>query len=439
VTGAAPPAPPRIGPRPLPVHLAAAIASFASSYAALPLLKSGSLDWKPELQVAGRELERNLAAAGLETIAAAVDAELRGRAGLFLQGIERYRHHPYRRALADPPAIWREGTTRLLDYGGDGATVLVVPSLINRAYVLDLMPEKSLLRWLAGNGLRPLLVDWDQPGAVERRFTLTDYIAGRLESALDAAVDLTGRPVAVMGYCMGGLLALALAARRPRQVSALALLATPWDFHAERPEQGRLLGALVPSLGTLFQRWGELPVDVLQTLFASLDPLLALRKFTRFAALDERDARAAEFVALEDWLNDGVPLALPVAEDCLGGWYGANTTARGAWRIAGRAIDPARCTMPALVVVPAQDRIVPPGSARALASLLPQVSALQPTLGHIGMVVSKEAPTAVWRPLRAWLLRHSGPAAAPRARRRGAAQKVKSAPKPPGRKASRRR
>ncbi len=324
-----------------------------------------------------------------------------------------------------PRRIWREGTTRLLDYGGDGPPILVVPSLINRAYVLDLMPEKSLLRWLAGNGLRPLLVDWDQPGAVERRFTLTDYIAGRLEAALDAAVELTGRPVAVMGYCMGGLLALALAARRPRQVSALALLATPWDFHAERPEQGRLLGALVPSLSTLFQRWGELPVDVLQTLFASLDPLLALRKFTRFAALAERDARVAEFVALEDWLNDGVPLALSVAEDCLGGWYGANTTARGAWRIAGRAVDPARCTMPALVVVPAQDRIVPPGSARALAGLLPQVSALQPTLGHIGMVVSKEAPTAVWRPLRDWLLRHAGPDVAPR---RAAARKAKPAP-----------
>src|SRR5271154_6747181 len=111
-----------MGPRPLPVHLAAAIASFASSYAALPLLKSGLLDWRPELQPAGRELQRNLAAAGLEPLAAAADAELRSRSDLFLRGMERYRHHPYRRALADPPAIWREGTTRLLDYGaaGDG-------------------------------------------------------------------------------------------------------------------------------------------------------------------------------------------------------------------------------------------------------------------------------------------------------------------------------
>src|SRR5258707_13352910 len=94
--------------------------------------------------------------------------------------------------------------------------------------------------------------------------------------------------------------------------------------------------------------------------------------------------------------------------------------------------------MPARVGVPAQDRIVPPGSARVLANLLPQVSALKPSLGHIGMVVSKEAPATVWRPLRAWLLRHSGPAAAPRARRGGAARKAKTAPEPPPRQASRR-
>jgi polyhydroxyalkanoate synthase len=311
---------PRLGPRPLPLHLAAAIGSFASSHAALPLLKSGFLAWRPELRAAGSELERSLAAVGVEALAEAVERELRSRADRFLRGIERYRDHPYRRDLADPATLWQDGSTRLLDYGGGGAPLLVVPSLVNRAYILDLMAEKSLLRWLAGHGLRPLLVDWGTPGALERRFTLTDYIAGRLEAALDAAAAAAAEPMAVMGYCMGGLLALALAERRPRRVSALALLATPWDFHAERAEQAHLLGALTPSLKAAFSVLGELPVDVLQTLFAALDPLLALRKFSRFAELEESDPRAREFVALEDWLNDGVPLALPVAEAVLREW-----------------------------------------------------------------------------------------------------------------------
>ncbi|MGH7124446.1 MAG: alpha/beta fold hydrolase, partial [Stellaceae bacterium] len=335
------------------------------------------------------------------------ERELRSRADQFLTGIERYRNYPYRRELAAPPVLWQDGSTRLLDYGGAGAPVLVVPSLVNRAYILDLIAEKSLLRWLAANGLRPLLVDWTSPGELERRFTLTDYIAGRLEAALEAATAAAGEPMAVMGYCMGGDLALALAARQPMRVSALALLATPWDFHAERAEQAHLMGALMPSLKAAFTVLGELPVDVLQTLFAALDPLLALRKFSRFAELGDNDPLAREFVALEDWLNDGVPLALPVAEAVLTEWYGENATARGTWRIAGRVIDPARCTMRSLVVVPAQDRIVPPGSARALAALLPSAETWTPALGHIGMVVSREAPRVVWEPLRNWLLGHT--------------------------------
>jgi polyhydroxyalkanoate synthase subunit PhaC len=125
-------------------------------------------------------------------------------------------------------------------------------------------------------------------------------------------------------------------------------------------------------------------------------------------------------VALEDWLNDGVPLALCVAETCLGGWYGANATASGDWQVAGEAILPEQLTVPTLVVIPAQDRIVPPSSARALVDRLPKSDVLAPALGHIGMVVSREAPSLVWAPLSAWLLRRA-------ARRRSAAQARKRA------------
>src|SRR3546814_17470322 len=98
-----------------------------------------------------------------------------------------------------------------------GIPVLVVPSLFNRGYILDLSAGRSFLRWLADQGFRPFLVDWDSPGEAERRFDLTDYVAGRLEAALNVVLDATGgRPVAVLGYCMGGLLALALAQRRRR-------------------------------------------------------------------------------------------------------------------------------------------------------------------------------------------------------------------------------
>jgi polyhydroxyalkanoate synthase len=267
------------------------------------------------------------------------------------------------------------------------------------------------VRYLATQGLRPLVVDWDKPGALERGFSLTDYIAGRLDEALEAAIALAGRRIAVLGYCMGGLLALALAQRRVRDVASLVLLATPWDFHAEQVEQARLLGSIAGPLTAGCQLLGEIPVDLLQSFFLALDPMLALRKFTRFAGLAPDGAAAREFVALEDWLNDGVPLALPVAQESLALWYGENRPGNGSWRVAGSRIEPERFARPSLVVVPARDRIVPPASAAALGSLLPQATCLTPPLGHIGMIAGSGAKSAVWRPLAEWLHRHGGAAA----------------------------
>jgi poly(3-hydroxyalkanoate) synthetase len=324
-----------------------------------------------------------------------------------LAGIAAYRRHPWRRDLPDPPTLWREGGSRLLDYApaatADAIPVLFVPSLVNRAYVLDLAPAHSMLRWLAEQGVRPLLLDWGWPGAVERGFTLTDYVAGRLERALTAARRIAGAPTVLAGYCMGGTLAVAAAVRRPDLVRALALLAAPWDFHADGPERAKqaasALALLEPALG--FN--ATLPIDLIQAMFALLDPEGVADKYRAFARLPPDSDRARLFVALEDWLNDGVPLAAPVARECLTGWYGANTPAAGQWRIAGLPVDPAALAMPAFVAVPGRDRIVPPTSARPLATLIPDAVLHEPMAGHIGMAAGSTAERALWQPLREWI------------------------------------
>jgi len=331
---------PRPGPRPLPLHLGLgamrgwlSLATLPPSWAAWP---SWSVAWPISKQ--GREEAARIADAlaagghGPEAFRAAVLRRLIRQDAALLDGIAAYRAHPYRRDLPDPPAIWAEGGSRLLDYGGSGPAVLLVPSLVNRAQVLDLMPGRSLMRFLAGAGTRALLLDWGTPGEAERGFTLTDYVAGRLERALSACPG----PVVLAGYCMGGLLALAAAQRRPDRVRALALLAMPWDFHAGEGARQRAegLAALLPLLEPVMRPGGALPVDAIQALFAGLDPFGIAAKFRAFARLDPASDRAAQFVALEDWLNDGVPLAAPVAREALGGWYGANATARLAWRVA---------------------------------------------------------------------------------------------------------
>ncbi len=317
-----------------------------------------------------------------------------------IAGIAAYRRHPWHRDLPDPPCLWREDDTRLLDYGtGGDTTVLFVPSLVNRAHVLDLMPGRSMLRWLAGRGVRPLLLDWGWPGEAERRFTLTDYVAGRLERAI-LAVD---GPVVLAGYCMGGLLALAAALRRPDRVRALALLATPWDFHAADAAQARRLGAAAPRFEPLMAATGTLSVDALQALFAMSDLGGVAARYRAFARLAPDSEAARGFVALEDWLNDGVPLAAPVARETLAGWYGGNTPGRGEWRVAGLSVRPEDLRMPAFAVVPGRDRIVPPEGARPLAERIAGAVLHQPAAGHIGMVAGRRAETALWAPLLGWL------------------------------------
>jgi len=377
---------------------------WSSSRTVLPLLKNASLP-SSALVERLRDLAAEIDAVGSNSVAAALDLEITLRAKSYLAGLESYRRHPYRRSDEAPPVLWREGTTRLLDYGGDtaGPVILVVPSLINRFYVLDLLPERSFLRHLVGRGLRPLVVDWGAPGREERGFDLTDYIAGRLEDAFDAALGLAGAPIGVAGYCMGGLFALALALRRPDQTACLAVLATPWDFHAERAQPAGFFGLIADCLPLLCDDQGALPVEVVQSLFFMLDPFSAERKFTRFAALDPNSDKARAFVALEDWVNDGVPLAAAVARDCARSWYGDNEPARCQWQIGGQTVDPKRLRSPALVVVPSRDRIVPPSSAEPLAAILNGAAVLRPPLGHVGMMSAARAPEMLWTAIADWL------------------------------------
>ncbi|MBL6959364.1 MAG: alpha/beta fold hydrolase [Rhodospirillales bacterium] len=364
------------------------------------------------MAAAVEKLQQNLGGVDLKLFDEAVEAESRRRLGNFADGVKAYQTLSRPPRPDDVPTIWQQGTTRLLDYGAthdtakDGPPILCVPSLINRAYVLDLTRQRSLMRDLAKQGFRPLLVDWDGPGPAEQGYSLSDYIGGRLESALDAATEITGRPVTVLGYCMGGLLALALAQRKPDQVAALALLATPWDFHAPDAAAVRMLRAVAPQLAVMIDTLGLMPVDMLQAMFASLDPTMAIRKFQAFARLDKRSAKARHFIALEDWLNDGVPLTGPVARECLFDWYLGNTPARGTWSVKDRPVRPEEVTTPTLAIIPEQDYIVPPESAAPLAALLPKVESRVVAAGHIGMVVGSRGPTLLYPLLGDWFRDH---------------------------------
>lgn len=409
---------PRIGPRPLPLHMALEGWILSSSFAGLMPSSSAWPSWNqnpsasdPAHRVAAQAAGQNPEAftAPWQNVLDPVrflDALTRqgtDRMATFVAGVQAYQTHPHRRTLAPLPSVWKCGAAHLRAAGGEGPAVLYVPSLVNRGYILDLAADRSLLRASAAQGLGAFLLDWGDPSPAELAFTLADYVEGVLIPAMEEIAARTGKPVRLAGYCMGGVLTTAAAVLRPDLVDALALLAVPWDFHTESAAARALFKALEAPLAVMIDAEGQASVDLLQAMFASLDPTLVGRKFRGFAALDPASEEARRFIELEDWLNEGVPVAAPVMKELLSSWYGANDPARGAWRIEGTVIDPARIACPTLALIPSQDRIVPPESARALANMIPGAVIRDVPLGHIGMIASGSSPKRIYEPLIAWL------------------------------------
>jgi polyhydroxyalkanoate synthase subunit PhaC len=312
-----------------------------------------------------------------------------------LAGVRAYQRHAAQRALSPLPVVARSGRATLLDAGGAGPPAVLVPSLVNPSWILDLDVNNSLLRWLSEQGVRALLVDWGEATSADAQLSLLDYVQARLLPLLRSL----GEPVALMGYCLGGLLTLAMAQAVPSAVARLSLVATPWDFH-RYPDRARA------DLGALWQRWhgaaqtlGVLPMDALQSAFASLDPSLSLKKFQRFATLDPSSADARAFVMLEDWANSGPPLSLAAARDCFDGLYRDNGTVTGAWG----NLRPERLPMPVQCLTSVPDRLVPAAASEPLAARIPTVWHERVGAGHVGMIAGSKARTAVWTPLARFL------------------------------------
>ncbi len=383
------------------MHLALSASVLTTSPAASLAARNGLISWNSSVAPQAKRLSHALHEVDADAFAAVVGAEAGRRLGSFIAGVRAYHEHPWRRSDETRDVLWRSGSTTLVDYGGTGRPLLLVPSLINRSYILDLGPEDGFCSWLRRNGARPLLLDWGEPGDAEIRFDLDAYISRRLLPALDAAAAITGGAVPVLGYCMGGLIALSGALARPDHVRGLALLATPWNFHAGAISWNAPLAAVA----ALASRPSSppVPVDVIQALFASIQPGHVEARFRAFARLDPDCDQARTFVALEDWLNDGVPLVSGVAAECLHGWYRDNLPAKGNWVSLDRTVDPGTLDIPVLVALPARDRIVPPDSARSLADRIPHATRIEPNAGHVGMVAGRRSVTTLWQPVLSWL------------------------------------
>lgn len=324
-------------------------------------------------------------------------------AGNMKKGMDAYRASPHQAERPPQDIIWQSGSTTLERYpqngAGQGAPILLIPSLINRADILDLDKTISFTRFLAQQGFDVYTLNWHAPSQAEVDFSLNDYIEKRIIPALS---HIKGKPH-IIGYCMGGTLAAALGAIKPNAIKSLTLLATPWDFQQPDKTLSLRMQAFLMSATPVMATKGELPPDWIQLLFTTIDPLFAFNKFVKFANLDALSDDARRFVIVEDWLNNGVPLTANAATQALNEWYIQNQPASGVWTVGKHLITEDAITTPVCLIASSVDRLVPFESANAFMQQNESVTRITPPLGHIGMMTSSRAKTLVWEPLSAWL------------------------------------
>lgn len=335
----------------------------------------------------------------------AVQEEAKNRANSFLSGLLRYLETPYSRTVPEPPVVWKRGSARLLNYssGKSGSAVaLFIPSLINRYYVLDLDEKNSLLRYLAEQGVATFVLDWGTPGEYEKDFGCADYIEKLLLPAIEFLHRTTGKKITLAGYCMGGVFSLAAITLKPDYINKFALLATPWNFHCHSFSPFILGDDWEGMIAAQIGKDKHVPAEFIQSLFYWTAPWVFEQKYRRFAQMPA--AAAAEFIGVERWVNDGVPMTVGVARECLIDWAQKNVLANGKWQVSGKKIDPRKIKIPAFVVIPENDHVVPRDCALPLANSLWQRKVITPHAGHVSMIVGADAKKQLWEPLRKWLI-----------------------------------
>jgi polyhydroxyalkanoate synthase len=305
--------------------------------------------------------------------------------------------------VTDCDTVYTENKLELRHYGGDGTPLVLVYALVNRPYVLDLSPDRSVVRALRAGGSDVYLVDWGEPSLLDGPLTLADYVTRYLDNCVDAVRDRTGAAqVDLLGYCMGGTMATMYAALEPAKVRRLGQMAAPLSFDGAGGVLERWAAGLEPT--AFVDDRGLVPADVLDVCFRLMDPVENyLTTYRRLLENVDDDAYVERFGRVERWLRDGVDVPGTVFDDFVEACYRRDALAAGDLTLDGRRVDPADLTMPVAQIVGERDTLVPPAATREFTDAIPgPVTTFASDAGHVGLAVSTDAHDGLWPRVAAW-------------------------------------
>ncbi|MCA9191282.1 MAG: class III poly(R)-hydroxyalkanoic acid synthase subunit PhaC [Planctomycetales bacterium] len=328
--------------------------------------------------------------------------------------------HAMRPKLADTPhdVVYERGTLKLYHYRRSTPTavcepVLICYALVNRPYILDLQPKRSVVQRLLEGGLDVYLIDWGVPAEADNRLQLKDYISGAMNDVADVVLKRSSTEAFnLLGYCMGGTMSTIYTALYPEHVKNLSLMAAPIDFSGDECLLHLWTKEENFDVDRLIDAFGNCPPTFLQATFQLMKPVQNfIEKYIGFSENMHDEAFLENYFAMEKWTNDNIPVAGETFREFVKCFYQRNQLVRGEYRLGDRQVDLKNITCPLLLLAAEFDHLVHPQSTYGL---IPQVSSKdiekkEIHAGHVGLAVSSKAHKQFWPEVAKWFVEHSTP------------------------------
>ncbi len=312
--------------------------------------------------------------------------------------------------------VYEQDRLKVLHYPGTGRAkhrtpLVFVFALVNRPYILDLMPDRSVVRQFVDAGFDTYLIDWGAPTHADRHLTLETYVNGYIENVVDYLRERCGvSQVSVLGYCMGGTMSAMYTALHPKKVRNLILLAAGIDFSTRAGLLNLWADEENFDVDAFIDAYGNCPAEFLQGSFMMLKPVANLvdKPIGLFENIDNDDF-LDDYFTMETWLNDNIAVPGEVFREFVRKLYQQNQLVRNEMTVGRHIVNLKRITCPVLNPMAERDDLVPCAQSEPFNDLVGSNDrrSIKLSAGHIGMAVGSRAQRELWPKACAWLAERS--------------------------------